>query len=150
MRRQVSAFAVLLALPLLVSAQASAPARRQPPANPDEARERVLEASRGMASWYGLAFEGKPTASGEPYDPDALTAAHPTLPFGTVVEVHSLVNGRRVRVRINDRGPHVQGRMIDLSAAAARALGLQGKGIKLVEVRVVEQPEPVPRSKDVK
>ena len=144
LRLRAAAVAVLLALPLLAAAQASAPARRPPPADPAEARERVREASRGMASWYGLAFQGKPTASGEPYDPEALTAAHRTLPFGTVVEVRSLVNGRTVRVRINDRGPHSQGRVIDLSEAAARELGLHGRGTKLVEMKVVGRKDAPP------
>lgn len=130
--------AVLLALPLAGLAQGGE-ARRPPPANAEEARERVRDASRGMASWYGMAFQGKRTASGEPFDLNAMTAAHRTLPFGTVVEVRSLVNGRAVRVRINDRGPHTHNRVIDLSEAAARELGLHGRGTKLVEVKVVEE-----------
>ncbi len=129
---------VLLSMPMAGLAQGGE-ARQGPPANAEEARERVRTASRGMASWYGMAFQGKRTASGEPFDLNAMTAAHRTLPFGTVVEVRSLVNGRTVRVRINDRGPHTHNRVIDLSEAAARELGLHGRGTKLVEVKVVEE-----------
>ena len=82
--------------------------------------------SSGMASWYGPGFQGRRTASGERFNTHALTAAHKTLPFGTRVRVVNQRNGRSVVVRINDRGPHVRGRMIDLSRAAARAIGLSG------------------------
>lgn len=80
----------------------------------------------GIASWYGKQFHGRKTASGERFDMDALTAAHPRLPFGSWVRVHNPVNGRSVDVRINDRGPHIKRRIIDLSRAAARALGVSG------------------------
>ena len=141
LRGRLLACAVLLALSLAARAQSAEP-RRPPATTASAARERVREATRGVASWYGMAFSGKPTASGEPFDPQALTAAHRTLPFGTVVEVRSLVNGRTVRVRINDRGPHSHNRVIDLSEAAARELGLRGRGTKLVEMRVVERATP--------
>ncbi len=94
------------------------------------------EIEQGAASWYGRRFHGRRTASGERYDMNALTAAHRTLPFGTVVRVRSQVTGRAVDVRINDRGPHVAGRIIDLSQAAAEALGLMGLGIKPVVLLV--------------
>lgn len=80
----------------------------------------------GIASWYGPRFHGKRTANGERFDTNALTAAHKTLPFGSRVRVKSLVNGKEVVVRINDRGPFIAGRIIDLSRAAALALGMQG------------------------
>jgi rare lipoprotein A len=80
----------------------------------------------GIASWYGKQFHGRKTASGERFDMDALTAAHPKLPFGSWVRVRNLLNGRSVDVRINDRGPHIKQRVIDLSRAAARALGVSG------------------------
>lgn len=83
----------------------------------------------GRASWYGAAFAGKSTASGEPFDPTAFTAAHPTYAFGTCVKVEAVANGRTVEVRINDRGPFVKDRIIDLSEAAARALGLIEAGV---------------------
>lgn len=93
----------------------------------------------GLASWYGGkdGFEGKPTASGEIYDSSLLTAAHRELPLGTVVEVTNLDNDKSVRVRINDRGPFVIGRVIDLSRAAAREIGLLGPGVGPVRISVV-------------
>lgn len=94
----------------------------------------------GVASWYGDRFHGRPTASGERFDMHALTAAHPTLPFGTIVRVRSLVNDRVVDVRINDRGPYSGGRIIDLSRAAAAVLGLiqSGAGTKPVQLKLVQ------------
>jgi rare lipoprotein A len=92
---------------------------------------------RGIASWYGPGFHGRHTASGERYDMKALTAAHPTLPFGTVVEVRNVTNGRIVRVRINDRGPFKKNRIIDLSQSAARAIEMLGPGTALVELAVI-------------
>ncbi len=89
---------------------------------------------RGQASWYGKRFHGRRTASGERFDMHALTAAHPTLPFGRLVCVRGVHTGMTVLVRINDRGPHTRGRIIDLSYAAAKALNLMDKGIKEVEV----------------
>ena len=98
----------------------------------------------GVASWYGPNFHGKRTANGERYDMNALTAAHPSLPFGTVVRVRSLVNGRTVDVRINDRGPHIRRRIIDLSRGAANALGLidARTGTKPVSISIVRQSAP--------
>jgi rare lipoprotein A len=84
---------------------------------------------RGLASWYGADFHGRRTANGERYNMYAMTAAHKTLPLGTWVEVTHLETGRRIRVRVNDRGPFVGGRVIDLSLAAARALGSVERGI---------------------
>ncbi len=80
----------------------------------------------GLASWYGPGFQGRRTANGEKFNTHALTAAHKTLPFGTRVRVVNKRNGRSVVVRINDRGPYVRGRIIDLSHAAARAIGFSG------------------------
>ena len=93
---------------------------------------------RGIASWYGGEFHGRPTASGEVYDMNLLTAAHRELPLQTVVEVQNLDNGRKVRVRINDRGPFVRGRILDLSYGAARELEMIGTGLARVEVRIVD------------
>ena len=92
-----------------------------------------------MASWYGGTdgFEGKPTASGEVYDGGQLTAAHRDLPLGTVLDVTNLETGKMTRVRINDRGPFVKGRIIDLSRAAAREVDLIGPGTASVRVSVV-------------
>ena len=101
-------------------------------------REFQREFQRGNASWYGPGFHGKRTASGERYDMNALTAAHRTLPFGTLVRVKSLVNGREVLVRITDRGPFIAGRILDLSRAAAADLGMLGVGFKQVVLLVQE------------
>lgn len=86
------------------------------------------EIARGLASWYGQKFHGRRTASGERFDMNDLTAAHPNLPFGTRLTVHNPRNGRSVTVRVNDRGPHTGRRIIDLSRAAAKAIGLVGVG----------------------
>jgi len=86
----------------------------------------VTATEEGVASWYGDAFKGRPTASGEAFDPTALTAAHRTLPFGSCVLVQSVDASREVKVRINDRGPFVAGRVIDLSQRAAQVLGIEG------------------------
>jgi len=95
---------------------------------------------KGEASWYGAAHHGHTTASGEPYDMHRLTAAHPSLPLGAHVLVTNLKNGRSVEVRVNDRGPTVNGRIIDLSYAAARALGAVGEGVIPVTLRVLSVP----------
>jgi rare lipoprotein A len=92
---------------------------------------------RGMASWYGPGFDGRPTASGERFDMRQLTAAHRTLPFGSMVHVRSLINDRRVIVRINDRGPFARGRVLDLSLGAASQLGMIGQGTHHVELKVI-------------
>lgn len=89
---------------------------------------------RGLASWYGGRFHGRRTASGERFDREELTAAHRTLPFGARLCVRSMVNGKVVVVRVNDRGPFAPGRVIDLSQAAAQELGMTGLGIKPVEL----------------
>src|SRR5882762_222936 len=93
----------------------------------------------GTASWYGSYFDGKPTVSGEAYDMHDLTAAHPTLPLGSYVRVTNLHNGRAVVVRVNDRGPIVQGRIIDLSYGAAQVLQFQEQGLQLVRLDVVKR-----------
>lgn len=95
----------------------------------------------GYASWYGGEHEGKPTANGESFRPNAISAAHKTLPLPSYVEVTSLDTGRTILVRINDRGPFVQGRVIDLSSAAARQLGIRRTGVAPVRVRRVNPPE---------
>jgi len=95
----------------------------------------------GTASWYGQIFEGKPTASGEPYDMYDMTAAHLTLPMGSYVKVTNLRNGRAVIVRVNDRGPIVPGRIIDLSYSAAQALQFRQKGLQRVRLDLVNPPQ---------
>ena len=96
------------------------------------------KSQRGLASWYGPSFHGKPSASGELYDMWALTAAHRTLPFGTWVQVRSVETGKSVTVRINDRGPFISGRVIDLSYAAARELAMIGRGTEEVVLTILD------------
>ena len=129
-----------------VEAPAVAPELPTPPEVPDTivdekyqlTGEAARELERGHASWYGGQFHGRRTASGENYDKYALTAAHKTLPFGTIVRVRSLKLGREVDVRINDRGPFSPGRVIDVSQAAAEALGLMGAGVAEVSLNVAD------------
>ena len=100
----------------------------------------------GTASWYGRDFEGRLTASGEPFNMDDLTAAHPTLPLGSLVRVTNLQNGRRTYVRINDRGPVVEGRIIDLSRRAAEILQFKGQGLQQVRLELIStetQPDEI-------
>jgi rare lipoprotein A len=103
----------------------------------DEGSQEIYE--RGGASWYGIQFHQRKTANGERFDMTAMTAAHKTLPFNTRVCVRSLVNGREVLVRINDRGPYASGRIIDLSRAAAEAIGMLGMGIKQVALSIMDK-----------
>ena len=112
--------------------------RVEPPRPALLAGEYAREYQRGGASWYGPGFHGRRTANGERYDMHAMTAAHRTLPFGTWVRVHSLVNGREVDVRITDRGPFIRSRVIDVSRGAAEALGMLGLGFKEVVLLVPE------------
>lgn len=95
-------------------------------------------AESGKASYYADSLQGNKTASGEPYDKNALTAAHRTLEFGTMVKVTYPKTGNSVEVRVNDRGPHVKDRIIDVSGAAAEALGLKEDGVGLVEIEVLD------------
>ncbi|WP_409410729.1 septal ring lytic transglycosylase RlpA family protein [Bradyrhizobium sp. sBnM-33] len=100
-----------------------------------KAAGRVKPALHGIASFY---TEGTKTASGEKFNTLEMTAAHPTLPFGTKLRVTNLTSGRSVTVRVNDRGPYVQGRVVDVSYSAADALGMVGKGVAKVKLDVVE------------
>jgi rare lipoprotein A len=119
---------LLVAAGLVVSEARAEPRALQ--AMPAEAEAEELSRARaiqtGPASWYGPGFHGRPTASGEPFNTNQLTAAHRTLPFGTRVKVVHQKTRRSVVVRINDRGPYAQGRVIDLSWASAQAIGLSG------------------------
>ena len=119
------------------------PLQMSPPQLQDAPSDAQRELERGTASWYGPRFHGRRTASGERYDQQAYTAAHRTLPFGTLVRVRSLVNGREVEVRITDRGPYALGsagrnRIIDVSRAAAVELDMLGLGVKEVVLFVAE------------
>lgn len=95
---------------------------------------------KGLASWYGAKFHGRPTASGEIYDMNRISAAHKQLPLGTVVLVKNQDNGKKLRVPINDRGPFIKGRIIDLSVGAARRLEMFGQGLANVRIKVVRLP----------
>jgi rare lipoprotein A len=94
----------------------------------------------GVASWYGQELQGNTTASGEVYDLNGLTAAHHTLPFGTTIRVTNLKNGKNMLLRVNDRGPHVGRRLLDVSWAAAKRLGFARSGTTRVRVEVVTRP----------
>jgi rare lipoprotein A len=126
----------LLASAALVSAACSGNHR------PVTAAPSTGPATHGTASWYGTKFDGRRTASGERYDMRQLTAAHQTLPFGTLVQVTNVENGRQVVVRINDRGPFGRRRVIDLSYAAARELQMVGPGTARVELAVIGRFDP--------
>jgi len=121
----------LLAAPLLAISCAKKKSVRVP------VTPRVGALETGIASWYGNPYHGRRAASGEIYDMEQLTAAHRTLPFNTWVEVTNLTNGKKVRVRITDRGPFVGGRIIDLSRAAAREIDMIGPGIAKVRLEVI-------------
>jgi len=112
--------------------------RRQPPTarRQPKAPAPIIQGQEGIASWYGKPFNGRRTSSGEIYNMHAMTAAHRTLPFGTLVRVHDLENGKSVVVRINDRGPFVEGRIIDLSYAAA--MEMQMPGTALVRLQILK------------
>jgi rare lipoprotein A len=117
---------------VLSVALASCPRAQVQPATP--------ASEHGMASWYGVALNGQRSASGEIYDQEQLTAAHRTLPFGTKVRVRRLDSEESIVVRINDRGPYVESRIIDLSYAAARGLGMTDPGLVPVALEVIETP----------
>jgi rare lipoprotein A len=128
--RDVRRAAVAGALALAVAAGCAHPGP------PPEARRPAPEV--GLASYYAASLEGRPTASGAPYDPRQMTCAHPRQPFGAVLRVTDVATGRSVRVRVTDRGPFAPGRVVDLSLAAARALGIVERGVARVEVERVE------------
>lgn len=116
--------------PTTAVGEASRPLDRRAPPPAVSPRPRPVD----VASWYGEWHNGRLTASGEPYDMDAFTAAHRSLPLGACVEVTHLGNGRRVFVRVNDRGPYVPGRTIDLSQRAATELGMLARGLARVRI----------------
>ena len=117
-----------------------APAPQGAPTQPAPRETRAPPIERGRVSLYGVSFAGKTTASGERFDPAALTMAHRTLPFGTQVRVTNLSNHRGVEVRVNDRGPSVRDRIADLSLAAARKLGMTDDGVIEATLEVIALP----------
>jgi rare lipoprotein A len=140
MRRRLTVGIVVMFLAAngtLLAAESAEPPESEPSAAWADTVEYEPE---GLASWYGGKFQGRLTANGEVFDTNQLTAAHKTLPFGTIVEVTHIASGRTVQVRINDRGPFVAGRIIDLSRAAAEALGMTGEGVAAVRLRIVSLP----------
>lgn len=128
---------------VLVSACAQTPPAPPPPA---AAPQPAVFTQTGTASWYGKSHHGRTTANGEKFDMEAMTAAHRTLPFGTRVRVTNLENKRSVVVRINDRGPYVRNRIIDLSARAARELGIAEDGLARVRLEQVPETATAPTS----
>ena len=141
MRRRVLTQSMLAAM-LVVSTMGAAPSRPDP--SPGLDTRKIAEPAKpyqvGKASWYGELFHGKLTASGEIFDMNQLTAAHPELPLGSFVRVTNLSNGRSIVVRINDRGPVTPVRIIDLSYKAAEVLRFTGKGVQKVRLDVVGEP----------
>jgi rare lipoprotein A len=120
----------------------SAPSGPPPPVERQPA-EPGLYVEEGVASWYGVPFNGRRTSNGEIYDMHQMTAAHRTLPFGAMVRVTNLANGRQTEVRVNDRGPFVANRVIDLSLAAAQAIEMVGTGTASVRLEMVSGPNPL-------
>ncbi|MEL6617035.1 MAG: septal ring lytic transglycosylase RlpA family protein [Bacteroidota bacterium] len=107
------------------------------------ARRAERQMRRGVASYYASYFHGRRTASGERYNHNAMTVAHKTLPFGTILRVEDLRSGRRIIVRVNDRGPFIRGRVLDFSGAAADRLQMRGRGTARVGYEIVD-PETLP------
>ena len=128
--------------PTQPSEKPAAPVPAPAPPQPSPPREtRAAPIERGRVSLYGVNFAGKATASGERFDPAALTMAHRTLPFGTRVRITNLSNQRSVEVRVNDRGPAVRGRIADVSLAAARKLGMTDDGVIDATLEVIGSPD---------
>jgi rare lipoprotein A len=131
--RQYRLLGLGLAVCALVMAGCASSKSARPATAPPAPGTRIV----GFASWYGSRHQGHATASGEAYDMNKLTAAHRTMPFGTRLRVTNIENGRSVVVRVNDRGPWVNDRVLDVSLAAAKALGMVGDGVTKVEVVVL-------------
>jgi rare lipoprotein A len=138
MRTRASMIFVLAAMTAIASCQTRPPVVVTPPPEPVAAPAEPEPAYQevGKASWYGAWHQGRKTASGERFDQNKLTAAHPSLPLGTEATVTNLENGKSVEVTINDRGPYVKNRAIDLSTKAAKQLGMKDKGIATVKIEV--------------
>jgi rare lipoprotein A len=151
-RRLAESLAIVLSVASLGAGAASGPGRSEaakvilPPVTSTagqkspKIKKKPQPYQVGTASWYGEYFQGRPTASGEPYNMNDFTAAHPSLPLGTFVKVTNLRNGKAVVVRINDRGPVVDGRIIDVSYNAARALGFRERGLQRVRLDIYQPP----------
>lgn len=161
MRRRIAhGLAVLLAVASLGAGAASGPISSEAGGTQNDRKGELQAGNRlkgkrngpyqvGTASWYGEEFDGKATASGEPFDMLDFTAAHMTLPLGSYVRVTNLRNGRSVVVRVNDRGPVVPGRIIDVSYNAARALDFKGHGLQRVRLDVLQEPRTIALARPV-
>jgi rare lipoprotein A (peptidoglycan hydrolase) len=139
MRRVTRAFLISLGWPLLILVFAHG--LQAPLASAPAAAPKAIKSWTGLASWYGPNFQGHTTASGQVYDMFAATAAHPWLPFGSLIRVVNLRNGHSQLVRINDRGPNLDDRELDVSFAAASRLGLLGRGLAMVRIDLLEEPK---------
>ena len=136
-----AALIALLALTVGATAQNSATTHAAQNASSDAKAHKAKWYQIGKASWYGRGFQGHKTASGEAFDLNMLTCAHRTLPIGTLLRVTNLTNRRSIMVRVNDRGPFPEGRIVDLSFAAAKSLGFGGHGMAHVRLDKVEGAE---------
>jgi len=132
---------VTLSLTLGLSASASDPAPQLKPQSPQVSKGRRWY-QIGLASWYGKYFQGKKTAAGESYDMNGLTCAHRSLPLGSWIRVTNLKNSRSVFVRVNDRGPVPESRIVDLSYGAAKAVGLEERGVGRVKLEPLRPGDP--------
>lgn len=141
MARRLTAIMILCCAGLLAACAdrraTNMPALTSGPESTTPKTSRLLTPQEGLASWYGQSHHGKKTANGEVFNMNALTAAHRSLPFGTMVRVTHLATNRTVTVRINDRGPYTDGRIIDLSARSARDLGIAHLGITKVRIEAM-------------
>jgi rare lipoprotein A len=127
----------LCAITILLASMCTMPALAGPKQKNFIEVHRPATVQVGKASWYGRWHAGRLTANGERFNPQALTCAHRTLPLGSVVKVTDLATGRNVSLEVNDRGPYVKGRILDLSEGAARELGVGDKGVTLVRLEVI-------------
>ena len=141
MRQRLSISSAILSWPLLVlliTPGVQAPVAARPSAPP-----KAIKVWSGLASWYGPEFDGKKTASGQLYDMFAATAAHPWLPFGSLLRITDVKTGHSQLLRINDRGPFIDDRELDVSYLVASRLGLIGRGVALVRIELLQEP-PLP------
>lgn len=149
---RLSGLTVLLALSALAGCASQTTAPPTPPQGsvqaPQSSREEPLFTQTGLASFYGATQQGNQTADGAKFDRKGFTAAHRTLAFGTIVRVTNIQNGRMVKVAINDRGPEVKDRIIDLSSAAAHVLGMKKHGVVPVRLEVLPADQPARSGRD--
>ena len=130
----------LCAIAGLLSAIVTGPVLASPSHKGYIESQRPAAVQVGAASWYGQWHAGRLTATGERFDPQAMTCAHRSLPLGSVVKVTDLATGKNVALEVNDRGPYVKGRILDLSEGAARELGIGDKGVTVVRLEVISEP----------